>query len=148
MTKFQRVWAVMAAGTVVLAGCSSGGHEGHSGSAESGEGDRTIEVTASDTLKFDPDSIEVEAGETITFVVTNEGDAQHEFVVGDEDVQAEHEEMMSDGHEMADSHDAITLAPGETKELTYTFEESGELQYACHEPGHYDGGMVGTITIQ
>lgn len=30
----------------------------------------------------------------------------------------------------------------------YTFEETGQLLAGCHEPGHYDGGMVATIVIE
>jgi uncharacterized cupredoxin-like copper-binding protein len=50
--------------------------------------------------------------------------------------------------EMADEANAITLQPGETKTLEYTFEEAGELLAGCHEPGHYDAGMVATITVE
>jgi uncharacterized cupredoxin-like copper-binding protein len=28
-----------------------------------------------------------------------------------------------------------------------TFDEPGNVLFACHQPGHYDGGMVGTITM-
>src|SRR5918994_670747 len=48
------------------------------GSAEVGSGDeddpRVIEVSALDTLAYDPTAIEVGAGETVRFVVTNDGE--------------------------------------------------------------------------
>jgi uncharacterized cupredoxin-like copper-binding protein len=83
-------------------------------------------------------------------VVTNQGSNPHEFVLGDEAVQMQHEgQMSSDGsmHGMDMDLPALTLTPGETKETTVTFDEPGTILYGCHEPGHYDGGMVGTITV-
>lgn len=48
---------------------------------------------------------------------------------------------------MHDEPNAVSLQPGETKELTGTFTSAGELIYGCHEPGHYDAGMRGTLTV-
>lgn len=48
------------------------------------------------------------------------------------------------------SHDdpnGIAVKPGETKELTFTFPESGEVLAGCHVAGHYDGGMKASITV-
>ena len=45
-----------------------------------------------------------------------------------------------------DMPNAIHVAPGETKEITWRFGDA-DLEYACHEPGHYDAGMRGQITI-
>jgi uncharacterized cupredoxin-like copper-binding protein len=42
---------------------------------------------------------------------------------------------------------AVAVAPGQSKELTYTFTEPGETLAGCHFPGHYDGGMKATITV-
>lgn len=36
---------------------------------------------------------------------------------------------------------------GQTKEATVTFEDPGEILYGCHIEGHYDAGMVGTVTV-
>ena len=42
----------------------------------------------------------------------------------------------------------VNLDPGQTDSFQYTFDEAGaELLAGCHEPGHYDRGMVATITI-
>jgi hypothetical protein len=30
----------------------------------------------------------------------------------------------------------------------YTFAGAGQLLAGCHEPGHYDGGMVADITVE
>jgi uncharacterized cupredoxin-like copper-binding protein len=109
--------------------------------------DRTIDVAALDTLEFDPDSITLRAEDTITFVVTNEGKNVHEFVIGDESYQQEHAAEMSGGHQMEMGANGIEIGPGETKSLTWTFTEAVEVLYGCHERGHYEGGMVGTIEV-
>jgi uncharacterized cupredoxin-like copper-binding protein len=89
----------------------------------------------------------VEPGEVVTFVVSNTGEAVHEFTLGDSAMQQEHaEEMAQDGH-LHDGPNVISLEPGETEELTWRFGEAGTVEYACHEPGHYDAGMHGEITI-
>jgi len=85
----------------------------------------------------------------VTFVVTNIGQITHEFTIGDAHVQDEHEqEMMSMGGPMGhDEDNAISVAPGQTKELTYTFDMPGMSFAGCHVPGHYPAGMKATITI-
>jgi len=116
-----------------------------------GGGVRTIEVRARDEFAFEPPEVDVRAGETVRFVVTNEGEQPHEFVLGDEAVQQEHEGQMdgSMDHGAMDMGDmpALELAPGETEEATVTFREPGEVRFGCHVPGHYDAGMVGTVVV-
>lgn len=159
---------------VLLAACGGGGGEGAAGDGHShahegghdhgsdttgaqpafafgGPGDpdaaaQTIEVTATDPYRFDPEALEVGAGETVTFVVTNEGDQKHEFVLGDRDYQEGHAEAMAAG-EMHHEGNAVSVAPGATEELTWTFPDEGEVLYGCHVQGHYQGGMVGVIRV-
>ena len=117
--------------------------------ADASEADTEIVVKASDDLKFDPATINVEAGQVVTFVVRNEGSNVHEFVLGDSAYQEKHEQEVEDmeGHDMAAMENSVTVEPGETQELTWKFTEATSLEFACHEPGHYEGGMVGTIEV-
>jgi uncharacterized cupredoxin-like copper-binding protein len=46
-----------------------------------------------------------------------------------------------------DGLEGVTVAPGETKEFTYTFAEPGETLAGCHVVGHYGGGMKATIVV-
>jgi uncharacterized cupredoxin-like copper-binding protein len=118
------------------------------GPADTAEAEREVTVSASDDLKFDPALIEVSAGEVVTFVIRNEGETEHEFVLGDTAYQQEHEKDMAEGgHHMPEMDNAVTVEPGETAELTWRFDEAGQILFGCHEPGHYDGGMVGTIEV-
>lgn len=50
-------------------------------------------------------------------------------------------------HGHAEAMASLSLEPGETAETLITFDKAGELFYACHIEGHYEDGMVGTITI-
>lgn len=109
---------------------------------------RTIDITALDELAYDPASVEVEAGETVRFVVTNDGEVEHEFVVGDMEMQEMAEDQAMEGmHGHTEAMASVALDPGETAETTLTFDEPGELFFACHVAGHYEGGMVGTISV-
>lgn len=117
--------------------------------ADAADADRTIEVTTLDTMAYDPPTITVEPGETVTFVVTNAGEAVHEFTLGDQAMQDEHAEEMADmGSGMAhDEPNSLSLQPGEAKELTWRFGDLDRVIYACHEPGHYAAGMRGEIVL-
>ncbi len=70
-------------------------------------------------MTFQPSSITVSAGETVTFVVTNTGQTVHEFNLGDAAMQQAHAaEMAQMGDGMAhEGANSITLQPGETKQL-------------------------------
>ena len=112
--------------------------------------DQIIEIAASDAFRFDPESVEVHVGETVTFRVTNEGAIRHEFVVGTPAEQDDHEAEMADmgSMPMADETNAIGIDPGETKDLTLTFTQAGALRFACHVTGHFAAGMVGALNVQ
>ncbi len=141
---FALIGALLAATTLVA--CGGGG-----GTDQAGGGPRTIEIAALDELRFDPAEVRVEVGETVRFVVTNEGTMAHEFVLGPEHVQEAHEMAATEGTGHGEATEAMAVLemgePGDTKEATVTFDEPGEILYACHEPGHYEGGMVGTIVV-
>ena len=127
----------------------SGAVGGVGGPAASGEATRSIEVTTRDSMAFDPTTLQVSAEEVVTFVVTNAGESGHEFTLGDAAMQREHANAMAHmpagmPHVLPNS---IALQPGETKRLTWRFGQAGTLEYACHEPGHYDAGMHGQITV-
>ena len=130
---------------LVAAGCGSSKDDAPAVSGSP----QTIEVEMRD-IAFSPTTITVKAGRAITFRFTNTGKVEHEAILGDTHVQAEHEdEMMTSttgmsdhgGMGMADS-DSVTVAPGKVGELTHTFttSEDGTL-IGCHEPGHYAAGM-------
>jgi uncharacterized cupredoxin-like copper-binding protein len=131
---------------IIVAACSGGGSAVPASPGASGGATR-IDIGLTDALRIEPAEMTVAAGVPVTFVVTNRGAIEHEFVIGDDSVQAAHEEEMASGGMGHDEANRITLDAGETKELIYTFDEPGETLAGCHLPGHYGGGMRATITI-
>jgi uncharacterized cupredoxin-like copper-binding protein len=105
-----------------------------------------IQVTLTE-MAMDPATMSVPRGQPVTFVITNAGIVDHEFFLGDEAAQAEHEDEMLSGASMHGHHNAAVVKVGATEELTYTFEDVGETLAGCHVPGHYPAGMVATILV-
>lgn len=117
--------------------------------AEASSADRVVEVHMLDMFTFDPAAIEIKVGETITFKVINDDKIEHDFTLGDAEMQDEHDAEMASGmggmgH---DEPNVLTLDPGVQGELTWRFTAPASLLYGCHIPGHYAAGMVGTLTI-
>jgi uncharacterized cupredoxin-like copper-binding protein len=112
-----------------------------------GSPETRIEVSLTDEMRIEPDEMTVPVGQPVTFVVTNVGAIDHEFFVGDEAAQQEHEEEMAMGGMQHDEEMGVSVAPGQTEELTLTFAEAGTTLAGCHEPGHYPAGMKATISV-
>lgn len=109
---------------------------------------RTIEVSMGDDMRFKPGKLEVKEGETIRFRVNNTGKLLHEFVIGTKAENAKHAELMLKFPGM--EHDEPYMAhvdPGKTGEIVWTFNRAGEFEFACLIAGHFQAGMVGTITV-
>lgn len=135
------------------------------------EASRTVEVVMYDNY-YDPEEISVKEGETVRFVIKNEGMLVHEFNIGTAAMHAAHQDEMTmmvehgviqgdminremmkmdmgNGHTMEhDDPNSVLLEPGETAEVVWTFGTSTDLEFACNVPGHYDAGMTGQIDIQ
>jgi uncharacterized cupredoxin-like copper-binding protein len=121
---------------------------------------RSINIDMNDTMRFSPDQLTVDAGETIKLVVRNSGKLPHEMVLGSEDALKSHAAEMrqasaqKSGH--TDSHDhnssgdilALSVQPSETKEWVIRFDKAQKLQMACLVPGHFEAGMKGQLTVQ
>ena len=149
----RRYLALAPAVVLIFTACSGAGSTASpsspapSPSAAAGAAVHRIEVKLNDSLKMDPSEMSVKAGQAVTFVVTNAGAIDHEFYLGDEGMQAEQEQMMQSGQMAHDTAQSISLKPGETRELTYTFDTVGQTIAGCHVSGHYAAGMKATITV-
>jgi uncharacterized cupredoxin-like copper-binding protein len=119
--------------------------------ASAGSSDATIEITIEHSA-FDASKLEIEEGDTVTFVLRNDDPIDHEFIVGDREVQDVHEEGTEGHHDERPTE--VTIPAGETVETTIEFEEGGVLAaadpllFGCHLPGHYDYGMKGVIELR
>lgn len=109
--------------------------------------DREIEITLSD-FAFEPGAVEVTAGESVKFMLTNVGVIEHEFRLTTEHAAEEHVASGHAGHddEAASGHghgEVIVLVPaGESESVVVTFDEHAEFDVvACLIPGHFEAGM-------
>ena len=144
------VAALMATAASSSAAWADAGHKSYSFGepGKATEITRTVEVIAEDQggMKFIMDVPSIQQGETIKFVVTNKGQGQHEFSVGDTPSQRAHAKLMAKNPGMKHEADptAIHVEPGETRELIWKFSKpvQGNVVFACQMPGHYEGGMV------
>ena len=133
---------------LLLAACGGGESTGDS-AADSGDGMRTVTATLGDDMAIQLSESDFSVGETVRFEVTNSGAIPHEFYLGDAEAQEHHaDEMAEMGDEMMhDEEDGIAVDPGATETLEYTFEQAGEILAGCHEPGHYEAGMVASMNV-
>jgi uncharacterized cupredoxin-like copper-binding protein len=144
---WRALGALMVMITLVAVGC------GDDDSESRGAGQALVEVAMVD-IAYEPDHVTVPAGEEITFRFTNDGAINHEATIGTAEEQEAHaQEMAATGdHEGMDHGGAddpsLTLGPGASGELTHVFAEPGEYLIGCHVPGHYEAGMVVTVTVE
>jgi uncharacterized cupredoxin-like copper-binding protein len=107
---------------------------------------RTIKLNMDDQMRFTPKVINVKQGETIKFVLTNNGKVMHEMVIGTMTELKEHAELMKKNPGM--EHEEPYMAhvkPGKTGEIVWTFNKPGEFEFACLIAGHFEAGMTGKI---
>jgi len=114
-----------------------------------GKVSRTVKVDMADTMRFTPASVVVKRGETIKFVIRNDGKVLHEMVLGTVDALKEHAALMRKFPEMehADANMAH-VKPGAKGEIVWQFTKAGDFQFACLQPGHFEAGMVGKVVVK
>lgn len=109
---------------------------------------RTVEIRMNDQMRFVPDKLEVKEGETVRFVLHNDGQLLHEFVLGDKAYLDEHAAMMLQQPTMAHTGmDMLHVQPGEQGEVVWTFNRAGAFDFGCLIAGHYQAGMVGQVGV-
>lgn len=95
---------------------------------------------------FEPAEITVPVGVPVTITLVNTDPIDHEWIVGDDAVQAFHRASAEPLHPTLPTE--VVLPAGETRTTTITFESTGSLQFICHLPLHERYGMTGTVTIR
>lgn len=109
---------------------------------------RTIEILMTDDMRFTPSRIEVRQGETVRFIHRNNGAAMHEFVLGTKNELDAHAALMKKFPGMEHDEPYMAhVAPAKQGEIVWAFNRSGEFDFACLLPGHYEAGMVGKIRV-
>ena len=111
---------------------------------------RTVRIGMADAMRFSPAALTIKRGETIRFVVRNNGKLEHEMVIGTlQDLKA-HAEAMKKHPGMEMEHDepfAAHVPPGKSRVLVWQFTKPGEFHFGCLEPGHFEAGMIGKMTV-
>lgn len=108
-------------------------------------GIRTIEIKIEHS-RFHPEVVEVERGERVRFVIRNDDPIDHEFILGDEEVQRIHEEGTEAHH--GSKPGEVSVAALDDAETTFEFGGPGRVIIGCHLPGHYDYGMKAEVLIR
>jgi len=175
VSKFVVAALAMSVSAVALGAGAHG--DGHGHGAKSGEAGKASEASRTITVEmydnyYEPESIAVDPGETVRFVVENKGSLVHEFNIGTPATHEGHQkemmkmvehgviqggklnrEMMSmdmgDGQSMKhDDPNSILLEPGKSEELVWKFSDKADIEFACNVPGHYQSGMYGKVLFE
>ena len=109
---------------------------------------RIVNVTMGDNMRFTPDNISVKQGETIRFVIKNNGNILHEMVIGTKKDLDEHAAMMLKFPGMEHDEPYMAhVAAGKSGQIVWTFNQPVNFDFACLIACHYQAGMVGKITV-
>lgn len=141
---------LLVAMTAIASGTHAGEHDddaiGKAGTVS--RVSRTITMNMTDAMRFSVPKVLAKQGETIRFVVKNSGKVKHEMVLGTTKQLKEHAELMKKYPEMEHAEDnMVTVAPGKTGEIIWQFTKAGRVDFACLQPGHFDAGMKGFVTV-
>ncbi len=109
-----------------------------------------VQVTMTE-FKIEPSMTNFKAGAPYRFVVTNKGTVNHDFSISPPVMEGMAGMSSEDMHKNALAMvDAADLPPGAMKTVDVTFTKpmsAGEMEFACHTPGHYESGMHVPMTI-
>ncbi|HMM42539.1 MAG TPA: cupredoxin domain-containing protein [Thermomicrobiales bacterium] len=114
-----------------LAACTGSASDNDpSGAAASAIADGAIQVELKDTMKFEPSTLTVHAGEDVVVLLKNTGAIPHNFTIEAAGID-------------------VTLDPKKSETVEFTAPaDPGEYDIACTEPGHENAGMTGTLIVE
>jgi len=147
------------AGALVVALASSAAlsARGHEATAFGEPGDpkkpsRTVHVVMREDgrkMLYIPNVVAVKKGEQIRFILDNEGELNHEFVLGTErEINAHAAEMKKNPDMEHDDPHSLRLGMLARGEIFWRFTKAGRFVYACLIPGHLERGMSGIIVVK
>jgi Cu+-exporting ATPase len=88
-----------------------------------------VTIVASD-MRFEPATVEIEAGRLVAVTITNEDSVVHDWMV--------------EGVANTD----LPVRPGQTSTLRFLIEKPGTYEIICSYPGHAEAGMVGELIVR
>src|SRR5215510_3340794 len=97
-------------------------------------------------MGFEPARIEVRRGQQVRFVLRNDGEEDHEFILATVAENRKHAEVMKKHPDMEhDDPNGKRILPYGNGELVWKFTKRGEFEFACLIPGNYEKGKFGKI---
>lgn len=143
--RFRRVAALALATTVVVSGAGYAVASGlENPETILGPGDVTVEIDI-EYSRFVPDQLTVVEGTRVRFLVVNGDPIHHELITGGAEVHFRHSSGTESEHPSIPGE--VSVGPNGTAITTFTFDEPGVYEFACHLPGHFEYGMRGTIEV-
>jgi nitrite reductase (NO-forming) len=91
-----------------------------------------VTVKGLDTMRFDPPTVTVKAGQPVTLTFTNEGQIIHDWT-------------LSQG---VPQRVQIVAQGQQERQATFTVDRPGTYAYVCAQPGHEAAGMKGTLVAE
>ena len=120
------------------------GHEG-----DPKKVNRVVRLTMTDAFRYTPSEITLKRGDTVRFIAHNQGRQLHEMVLGTPDDLRAHAALMQKFPEMEHADANMThVKPGANGQMVWQFSQTGEFQFGCLLPGHFEAGMVGKVTVK
>ncbi len=117
----------MIAAVALVAGCGS------DDAAAPASEPRSVEIATVEYAFEAKESITISAGETIEFIVTNEGTIDHEM------------EVLTDANRRLGKTERI--APGDSATVVVTFDEAGLYRVICDIDDHRSRGQQAEFTV-
>ena len=100
-------------------------------------------------MMFIPARVEVKRGEQIKFMLRNNGELDHEFVLATTEENVKHAKEMEKNPDMEhDDPNAKRLKPKKTDQIVWRFTKRGTFEFGCLIPGHREAGMTGVIVVK
>ncbi|MCF6094383.1 plastocyanin/azurin family copper-binding protein [Microaerobacter geothermalis] len=100
---------------------------------------------------FDKSNLNVKNGEVVKFIVTNDGNIPHEWMIMKAETMEEVKTWMENADFLLKEHEALVEAammlPGQTFETIFQAEQPGMYMFMCMFPYHMQMGMMGMIMV-
>ncbi|HJU52538.1 MAG TPA: plastocyanin/azurin family copper-binding protein [Acidimicrobiia bacterium] len=109
-----------------------------------GPGEVTVRIDIEHS-RFLPERLVIAEGTRVRFLVVNGDPIHHEFITGSPEVHRRHAQGTEAQHPSIPGE--VSVDPNGRAITTFTFEESGRFEFACHLPRHYAYGMHGEIEV-
>jgi uncharacterized cupredoxin-like copper-binding protein len=109
-----------------------------------GPGEVTVQIDI-EYSRFVPERLTVAEGTRVRFLVVNGDPIHHEFITGGPEVHLRHAQGTETEHPAIPGE--VSVDPKGRAITTFTFDQPGRFEFACHLPGHYEYGMHGEIEV-